>query len=210
MDLLSSWQVIAIQSGALLLGAVGGGLISGLVTWRMLRSETARQLLADALAIQAEMEAWILDGPDYMKRKLSDHKSLPTAPSSADLWLRPVEVRAVLDEASWNSPTDPCYAFVSGRRAWIVRDSVTGSPVYPGALGGGWHPALLSSRALEDLCGWVEQVVIARRGWLLSKRGLKMLKPLLAALCTRDRLEVLGTRLSSEAREFLAEYSRST
>ena len=204
MNAPSIWQIIVSQGSALVLGAVGGGLFSALVTWRMLRSETARRLLADALAIQAEMEAWVLEGPGYGEKKLSENGELSTTATPAGLWLRPVEVRAVLDEAMWNSPADQCYDFIGGRRTWIIRDAVTGSRAYSGALREGWHPALLSSRALEDLCGWVEQVAISRQGWMLSDRGLDSLKPLLQAVCTADRLSVLGNRLSKESQEFLA------
>lgn len=203
------WQTIALQASALLLGAVGGGIISGLVTWRMLRAETARELLRDALVLQAEMEAWILEGPGYENKRLSQHKGLPVDPIDKGLWLRQVEVRAVLDEASWNAPEDHAYGFIVGRRVWIVRDTIAGRSVSRGEVFGGWHPALLSSRALEELCGWVERVSTSSNGWLLSKRGLATLKPLLGALCTNDRLDVLRGRLSNEARAFLQEYAKA-
>jgi hypothetical protein len=208
MSYQSILQFLASQGVPLMLGAVGGGIISGLVTWRMLRANTLRQLVADALAIQAEKEAWILEGPSYGNMALSRQKGLSTVPSNTGLWLRRVEVRAVLDEAQWTPLLDQEYDFISGRRAWIVRDSVTGPPAYIGALGRGWHPALASSRALEDLCGWVEQVRVAKNGWLLLKRDLVILKPLLQALCTKDRLDVFGTRLSDKARKFLEDYQK--
>lgn len=210
MSVLSIWEVFASQGSALLLGAVGGGVISGLVTWRMLRADTARRLLAEALAIQAEMEAWILEGPNYGDVSLSAHKGLSTTPSTTDLWLRPVELRAVLDEAKWTPLPDQEYGFISGRRAWIVRDLVTGPPAYIGALGRGWHPALASSRALEDLCGWVEQVAVARNGWLLRKRDLVILRPLLGAISTKDRIDVFANRLSDQARKFLEDYAKNS
>jgi len=170
----------------------------------MLRSETARRLLAEALAIQAEEEAWTLEGRGYGEKKLSENRGLPTTATPGWLWLRRVEVRAVLDEAMWNSPANQFYDFIGGRRTWIIRDAVTGSQAYSGALCEGWHPALRRSRALEDRCGWVEQVAISKRGRILSRRGLDSLKPLLQAVCTEDRLLVLGNRLSRESREFLA------
>jgi hypothetical protein len=178
------WQTIALQASALLLGAVGGGIISALVAWRMLRAETAQNLLRDALTIQAEMEAWILEGPGYENERLSQSKGLPMEPTDEGRWLRQVEVRAVLDEASWNAPEDQAYGFIVGRRVWIVRDTIVGRPVSHGEVFGGWHPALLSSRALEELCGWVERVSTSSKGRLLSKRDLETLKPLLGALCT--------------------------
>jgi hypothetical protein len=202
------WQTITSQASALLLGAVGGGAISGWVTWRMLRSGAAQELLRDALAIQAELEAWILEGPDYDQQRLSDHKNLPTDQVSTGLWLRQVEVRVVLDEAYWNSPSEQEYGFIAGKRAWIVRDRITGQ-AHPGLLTQGWHPALLSSRALENLCGWAERVAVSHDGWLLSKRGLQSLKPLLSALCTSDRLEVLRDRIpSNQTRKFLQDHAK--
>jgi hypothetical protein len=128
------WQTIALQASALLLGAVGGGIISRLVTWRMLRAETARELLRDALALQAEMEAWILEGPGYENERLSQHKGLPIEPTDKGLWLRQVEVRAVLDKASWNAPEDQAYGFIVGRRVWIVRDTIAGRPISRGGV----------------------------------------------------------------------------
>ncbi len=201
-------QEIALQASALLLGAVGGGVVSAWVTWRMLRSNTAQDLLRDALAIQAEAEAWILEGPDYENKRLSQCKDLPTESSGQGLWLRQVEVRTVLDEASWNAPDCQNYGIITGRRAWIVRDTITGRQVYHGGVSEGWHPALLSSRALEDLCGWVERVSMSKNGWLLSKRGLTALRPLLGALCAGDRIDVLRSRLSNKAQAFLQEYAQ--
>jgi hypothetical protein len=123
------------------------------------------------IAIQAELEAWVLEGPDYDQQRLSDHKNLPTDQVSTGLWLRQVEVRAVLDEAYWNSPSEQEYGFIAGKRAWIVRDRITGQ-AHPGLLMQGWHSALLSSRALENLCGWAERVAMSHDGWLLSKAWL--------------------------------------
>lgn len=207
---LSIWEFIANQGSALLFGAVGGGAISGYVAWRMLRADTLRQLLAEALLIQAEMEAWILEGPNYGEMSLSVHKRLSTIPSTTGLWLRPVELRAVLDEATWTPLPDQEYGFISGRRTWIVRNLITGATINAGTRAHGWHPALASSRALEDLCGWVEQVATARNGWLLRKRDLVILRPLLAAISTKDRVDVFADRLSVHAREFLDGYAKAS
>lgn len=199
---------IAHNALALLFGAIGGGLISALISWRMLRADTARQLLAEALAIQSEKEAWILEGEEYSKKKLTDNKNLSTIETSSGIWLRQVEVRAVLDEAQWTPLSDQEYGFIEGRRAWIVRNLVSGPPAHTGLVGGGWHPALASSRALEGLCGWVEQVAVSVNGRLLRKCDLVLLKPLLLPLCTKDRIEVLGTRLSETAKEFLKDCAK--
>jgi hypothetical protein len=194
---------------ALVSGAIGGGLLSALVTWRMLRENTARELLSEALAIQACMEAWILEGPNYSRLKLSENKGLPTEPEDNSLWLRKVEVRFVLDDSKWNSPKAQYYGLIEGRRTWIVRNEVLDyPPTHTGARPGDYHPALLSSRAFEELCGWIERVVSARSGWMLSSHRLKMLRPLLTAVATEDRIEVFGieNRLSQRAHKFLTRY----
>jgi hypothetical protein len=207
MDEFTMWQEIIYQGSALILGAAGGGLVSAFVGWKMLRSQTAQELIRDALVIQAEKEAWILEGLDYEKKRLSECQGLPTEPSGQGSWLFQVEVRTVLDEASWNSPDGHYYGIIAGRRAWIVRDTITNTK--PHAHCGGCYPALLSSRALEDICGWVERVSISRNGRLLSKRDLEALSPLLGALCTSDCLDVLGSRLSGRAQLFLHKYAKA-
>ena len=140
---------VANQGLPLFLGAVGGGIVSGWVTWRMLRGDTARKLLAEALTIQSEKEAWILEGTNYEMLKLSELKNLQTMKTDSGPWLRQVEIRAALDEARWTAVSKPYYDFIEGRRVWIVRNHVNVPRSHNGALDGGWHPALLSSRALE-------------------------------------------------------------
>ncbi len=202
----SLWQILVANGSALLLGAVGGGIVSALVSWRVLCSKTARGLLSDALRIQGEKEAWILEGGQNGTR-LSEHPGLPTV-LAPGLWLRPVEVRAVLDEARWSAPDDPFYGFIDGRRVWIVRDIVEGQIVYAGLLRSGWHPALLSSKGLEELCGWIEEVATAKHGWMLSRHGMEAIsRPLLRALSTKDRREVLCRRLSPRALCFLERFA---
>jgi hypothetical protein len=173
----------------------------------MLRANTAQSLIRDSLAIQAQKEAWILEGPDVQDRRLSKNKDLTTEPSARDLWLRQVEIRTALDEAKWNAAQESFYGIIDGRRVWIVRDTIAGRAAYEGAVPRGGHPALLSSKAMEELCGWVERVAASRRGWLLSRRDLVSLRPLLAPICTSDRLEVFGTRMSERAIAFLKRYS---
>ena len=104
--------------------------------------------------------------------------------------------------------TNHYYRFLLSRRTWICRNKVSGKVVYRGgATYGGDHPALLSSRALEELNGWIERLAVARswRGWwLLSKRWRKSLLPLLVALVTKDRIELFKTKgLSDDAEKFL-------
>lgn len=209
MTELSIWQLIVSQVSALILGAVGGGCASAIVTWRMLRASTARQLVADTLAIQAEKEAWIVEGPNYSSSTLSVQHPSADSGNKAGLRLRRVELRAALDEAVWNAPEDQFYDVMLGRRTWIVRDKVTGQTAYSGALRGGWHPAIASSRALEELCAWIHQVALARRGRLLWQKDLDLLKPHLVALCTPDRINVLQKWLSPEGRTFLEQYAKT-
>ncbi len=211
------WLLGTIPSGLwLLIAAMGGGILSAAVSWRMLRSQTAVELLREGLRLQSELEAWILDGENFAESRVSEHApdTLPTQAQGSGLWLRAVEVRAVLDEAAWNAPANNLWGVVSGRRAWIVRDTVRGTArVYRGYLPDitHAHPGLLSSRGLEDLCGWIERVAIAHRGWLLPSRDLRSLRPLLWAVCTKDRICVLQAgqegRLSSQAEAFLRWYA---
>ncbi len=203
-----SLQTIANSALAVMLGAIGGGLFSAYVGWRLFRENTARELLSEALAIQASMEAWILDGPDYKSLKLSENRNLLTEPLGNKNWLRKVEIRAVLDECRWNAPSEQYYGFIEGRRSWIVRDKIEDMPSHTGVGPGDYHPALISSRAFEELCGWIECVISAQDGWLLSHYGLKMLRPLLTAVATEDRVAVfrIADRLSPRALNFLKWY----
>ena len=136
------------------------------------------------------------------------------------LWLRRVEVRAVLDAPSWNTPDrgdheGRWFRHIKGtRRTWIVRDRVT-PEIRPEdnvdiAKEVDTRPALMSSRGMEELCAWVHQVALARQGWrgtrTLSDDGLELLKPLWAALVKDNRLAVFGERLSKKAREFLEKH----
>jgi hypothetical protein len=203
MNFETIFQAALNNTLSLVFGAIGGGLLSGYITWRMLRENTARELLSEALAVQALKEAWILEGRDYQHLTLSDNRE----PMGEGVWLRHVEVRAVLDDATWNSPQDQCYGFIDGRRAWIVRNQLVDEPVTNSQGGPLYdHPALLSSRAFEELAGWVERVASAKYGWTLSRRGLEMLKPLLEPASREDRIIVFGDRLSLKARQFLKWY----
>lgn len=207
-----------------LAAAAGGGVFGAFVAARALKEATARSLLSDALQIQAQKEAWILEGSDYSNQSLSriEGAQLSTNHEGGAQWLRAVEVRAVLDGAPWCTPDSPkhCFGFVAGRRAWVVRDKLTANPNegYTDASPGDAHPALLSSQGFEELAAWIEQVASARVGWsvlgftfgrTLSNAGLEMLRPLLQALATDDRIAVFQTgnqRLTDRAESFLREW----
>ena len=72
---------LATSSVALLLGAVGGGLVGALVAiviWKKtMKSNTAYELLKEALQIQALKEAWIYIADDYEDVHLSNLKKKP-------------------------------------------------------------------------------------------------------------------------------------
>ena len=182
------------------------------------REELARTLLSEGLAVHTLLEAWILEGPAYEEVRLSANRNLQSAPGSSALWLRKVEVRAVLDQAEWTAPEQVFYDFIDGERTWIVRDVVlNGRPSYPMVFARHYrdvkpHPALMSSRAIHELRGWVEKVASAYAEGVLSADRLKMLSPLLEPVSGEDRIKVLEQLLSAEALKFLrwyrAEYVR--
>ena len=174
------------------------------------RDETARTLLNEGLAVHALMEAWLLEGPNYETLALSKAPALTSRQSDFGPWLRQVEVRAVLDQAPWSAPTNRFYDFIDGRRAWIVRDSVpkTGCPSFETRSIGNYltvkpHAALLSSRALQELRGWVERVASAYDANLLSSAGLDSLRPLIVSVAGQDRLAVFPAHFSERAKAFL-------
>jgi hypothetical protein len=188
---------------------------AAIVAFLMLRQNEMQDLFSKMLGIQALKEAYILEGENWETIRLSKTKDLPTEkPSDGGPWLRKVEVRAVLDDFKWNLPEDEdqFYDFLEGRRTWIVRDRADSGIARSDLLdkkGRKGAPALISSMGFEELAAWIERVTSARSGaslWILSSRGLTMIKPLLAALCMKERRETFGTRLSEEAHKFLKCY----
>jgi hypothetical protein len=188
-------------------------VISAVVAWvisrLVLREGVARELLSEALLIQASEDAWILEGHDEqnLSAKLTEHPNLKEEPGSGKFWLRRVELRAILDKAEWNSPTKEPYGFVRAKRAWIVRNEIRKDPkVAPTHK---HYPALISSKGREELCGWIERVQYAyHRAFVLralSKRGLEILRPLLVAVAGQDRIEILRGGLSDDVVRFLTQ-----
>jgi hypothetical protein len=167
---------------------------------------TARELLSEVIALVSLKEGWLLQGEGSRTAKLSDKPGLPEAQSGSGLWLLPVEIRVILDEAQWNSPSDQSYGFIEGRRVWIIRNEIL--PDVPLSYSGfkqEHFPALISSAGLQELCAWIERVQIAHNGGTLTDRGLTPLRPYLVPLAQEDRVKALRVLLSPDARKFLAE-----
>src|SRR5439155_1470500 len=115
-----------------------------------------------------------------------------------------------------NAPTNSySYGFIKGRRAWIVRDVLERGSAYQRMRSGeiSYHPALMSSKGIEELCAWIEEVASARSRRIekfqrLSSTGIAMLDFLLLAVTADDRVKVFGNRLTTRARNFLQSYRR--
>ena len=121
---MRDWRAIL----GFLIGAIIGSVITGGVFLytgtKALQASTARELLSEIVAIESLQEGWLLQGEGSQTAKLSDHPGLPQAQSGSGLWLMPVEIRSILDEAQWNPPSDPSYGFIQGRRVWIIRNQI--------------------------------------------------------------------------------------
>jgi hypothetical protein len=200
------WRVIV----AALVGAIAGSLITSgvfLYTSTKARQEnTARELLSEVVALVSLQEGWLLQGEGSRTAKLSDNPGLPETQSGAGLWLLPVEIRSILDEAQWNSPSNPSYGFIQGRRVWIIRDQILhDAPLSYSGVAQEHFPALISSAGRQELSAWIERVQIAYNGGTLTDRGLTPLRPYLVPLAQEDRVSALRILLSQDARDFLAE-----
>ena len=203
---MPSWRVIV----AALVGAITGSVITAgtfVYTSTKARQEnTARQLLSEVVALVSLQEGWLLQGEGSRTAKLSDNPGQLETQKGSGLWLLPVEIRAVLDEAQWNSPQDPSYGFIQGRRVWIIRNEILpGVPLSYTGVTQEHFPALISSAGRQELCAWIERVQIAYNGGTLTDRGLAPLRPYLVPLAQEDRVRAFRTLLSNDARTFLAE-----
>src|ERR1035441_8644266 len=117
---MTGWRgILAILIGAIAGSAITAGVFLYTGT-KALQESTARELLSEVVAIVSLQEGWLLQGEDSQTAKLSDNPGLPETRSGSGLWLLPVEIRAILDEAQWNSPPDPGYGFIQGRKVWII------------------------------------------------------------------------------------------
>lgn len=202
---MTGWRVIL---GALLGAITGTAITAGVFFYASTQARqenTARQLLAEVVALVSLQEGWLLQGEGSRTAKLSDNPGLPEAQRGSDLRLLPVEIRAVLDEALWNSPPDSNYGFIQGRRVWIIRNEILpDAPLSYAGVRQQHFPALISSAGRQELCAWIERVQIAYHGGALSDRGLAPLRPYLVPLAQEDRVAAFRILLSQDARSFLA------
>jgi hypothetical protein len=201
---MSGWRAILTA----LIGALAGSAITASVFFyigtKALQESTARELLSEVVAIVSLQEGWLLQGDASQTAKLSDNPGLPEAQTGSGLWLLPVEIRAILDEAQWNPPADPSYGFIQGRRVWIIRNQILrDAPLSYSGVKQEHFPALISAAGRQELCAWIERVQIAYNGGTLTDRGLAPLRPYLVPLAQEDRVNTLQILLSQDARNFL-------
>lgn len=196
--------------GPFVTGGLAGAVVSAVVniwlTWRSI----AHTLLCEGLKTYALHEAWILEGNGYEQATLSQEKALPPEDAkNGNRWLRSVELRAVFEQAPWNLHAREFYGFLEGKRAWIVRDTVKQEETGQSRLRHGEaypryaHPALVSSRGIDELCGWIERVAYARSVCLVGNRGLRMLEPVLESVARADVTAFLKSRLTLKSQKFL-------
>jgi hypothetical protein len=199
------WAIVGAVIGAILGSVITAGTL--LYTSTKARQEnTARELLSEVIALVSLKEGWLLQGEGNQTAKLSDNSGLLETASGSGLWLLPVEIRAILDEAEWNSPSDQSYGFMQGRRVWIIRNAIIpNTPLSYSGLTQKHFPALISTAGMQELCAWIERVQIAHNGGTLTDRGLTPLRPYLVPLAQEDRVRALRVLLSPDARKFLAE-----
>lgn len=199
------WAILSVVIGAIL----GGLITAGTLLYTSTRAEqgnTARELLSEVTALVSLKEGWLLQGEGSQTAKLSDKPGLSETQSGSGLWLLPVELRAILDEAQWNSPSNQSYGFMQGRRVWIIRNQILpDAPLSYSGLSQEHFPALISTAGMQELCAWIERVQIAHNSGTLTEFGLTPLRPYLVPLAQEDRVRALRVLLSPDARKFLDE-----
>lgn len=199
------WAIIATVIGAILGGIITAGTLLYTST-KAQQGNTARELLSEVIALVSLKEGWLLQGEGSRTAKLSDKPGLLETQSDSGLWLMPVEIRVILDEAQWNAPSNPNYGFIQGRRVWIVRNQILpDAPLSYSGITQDHFPALLSTAGMQELCAWIERVQIARNSGTLTDFGLTPLRPCLVPLAQEDRVRALRVLLSPDARKFLDE-----
>src|ERR1035438_8885998 len=197
------WAIFGAVIGAILGSIFTAGTLLYTST-KAQQGNTARELLSEVVALVSLQEGWLLQGEGSRTVKLSDNPGLLTTQSGSGLWLLPVEIRAILDEAQWNSPSDPSYGFIQGRRVWIIRNQILpNAPLSYTGVTQEHFPALISSAGMQELCAWTERVQIAHNSGTLTDLGLTPLRPYLVPLAQEDRVGALRVLLSPQARKFL-------
>jgi hypothetical protein len=201
---MAGWRVLV----GTLIGALVGSIITAGVflytSTKALQANTARELLSEVVALVSLREGWLLQGQASRTAKLSDNPGLPDTQSGSGLWLLPVEIRVILDEAAWNAPSDSSYGFIQGRRVWIIRNEIApGAPLSFSGVTQEHFPALISSAGRQELCAWIERVQIAYNGGTLTDSGLAPLRPYLVPLAQEDRVNAFRILLTPDARNFL-------
>jgi hypothetical protein len=180
------WTILGTVIGAI----VGGMITAGALLYtssQVLQTNTARELLSEVIALVSLKEGWLLQGKGSQTAKLSDNPGLLETESSSGLWLLPVEIRAILDEAQWTSPSGQSYGFMQGRRVWIVRNEIApDAPLSYSGFTQEHFPALISTAGIQELCAWIERVQIAHNGGTLTDRGL-LRRPHLVPLAQEDQ-----------------------
>ena len=199
------WAILGIVIGAILGGIITAGTLL-YTSSKAQQGNTARELLSEVIALVSLKEGWLLQGEGSQTAKLSNKPGLLEKQSDTGLWLLPVEIRAILDEAQWNSPSNQSYGFMQGRRVWIVRDEILpDAPLSYSGFAQEHFPALISTAGMQELCAWIERVQIAHNSGTLTDFGLTPLRPYLVPLAQEDRVRALRVLLSPDARKFLGE-----
>lgn len=199
------WTILSTVIGAILGGIITAGALLYSST-KAQQGNTARELLSEVIALVSLKEGWLLQGNGSGTARLSDKPGLSETPTDSGLWLLPVEIRAVLDEAQWNAPSNQSYGFMQGRRVWIIRDRILpDTPLSYSGIAQDHFPALISFAGIQELCAWIERVQIAYNVGTLTDSGLTPLRPYLVPLAQEDRVRALRVLLSPDARKFLDE-----
>ena len=130
---MTDWRVIlGFLIGAIIASVITAGVFLYAGT-KVLQANTARELLAEVVAIDSLQEGWLLQGEDSQTAKLSDHPGLPETQSGSGLWLMPVEirvnsgrspmefsVRSELRLHTWAQGLDYQKSNIAGRSAFIL------------------------------------------------------------------------------------------
>ena len=199
------WTIFGTVIGAILGAVITAGTLLYTST-KAQQGNTARELLSEVTALVSLKEGWLLQGEGSKTAKLSNRPGLLETPSDSGLWLLPVEIRAILDEAQWNGSPNQSYGFLQGRRVLVIRDEISrDAPLSYTGLTQDHFPALISTAGMQELCAWIERVQIAHNSGTLADLGLTSLRPYLVPLAQEDRVRALRALLSPDARKFLDE-----